>query len=102
MSIKTHIRSIVLIITVLAVGCSPTCKLVDGEYLLVKNVIDNDSKLVSKGDISNFLRQKPNRRIFGFYRFHLQVYNLVDQEKLEKRVGILTEKNDRRNLKRKT
>ncbi len=91
-----------LIIAVLAVGCSPTRKLVDNEHLLVKNVIKNDSKLVSNGDVSNFLRQKPNRKIFWIYRFHLQVYNLVDQGKLEKRAKVLTEKNNQRNLRRKT
>jgi outer membrane protein assembly factor BamA len=73
----------------------------ENEYLLTKNVIENDSKVVSKSDLESFLRQKPNRRIFGFYRFHLQVHNLVNQEKLEKRVDVLTEKNNKRNAKRK-
>lgn len=85
----------------LASSCSPTRKLGENEYLLTKNVIENDSKVVSKSDLESFLRQKPNRRIFGFYRFHLQVHNLVNQEKLEKRVDVLTEKNNKRNAKRK-
>lgn len=85
----------------LASSCSPTRKLGENEYLLTKNVIENDSKIVSKSDLESFLRQKPNRRIFGFYRFHLQVHNLVNQEKLEKRVDVLTEKNNKRNAKRK-
>lgn len=82
-------------------SCSPTRKLGDNEYLLTKNVIQNDSKVVSKSDLESFLRQKPNRRIFGFYRFHLQVHNLVNREKLEKRVDVLTEKNNKRNARRK-
>lgn len=83
-------------------SCSPTRKLADGEYLLVKNIIKNDSKVVSKSDLESYIRQKPNRKIFGFYRFHLQVHNLVNQEKLEKRAKILDEKNAKRNARRKS
>lgn len=70
---------------------------------MVKNVIKNDSKVVSKGDLESFIRQKPNRKLFvlAFFRFHLQVHNLVNQEKLEKRVAILEKKNEKRNLRRK-
>lgn len=101
MTIK-HLTSLfILSLALFAVSCSPTRKLADGEYLLTKNVIENDSKVVSKGDLESFIRQKPNRKVLGFYRFHLQVYNLVNREKLEKRVEILEEKNQKRNLKRK-
>lgn len=90
-----------LAITMMVAACSPTRKLADGEHLLVKNSIKNDSKVVSKDDLESFLRQKPNRKIFGFYRFHLQVYNLVNQQKLEERVTVLEEKNQRRNERRR-
>jgi outer membrane protein assembly factor BamA len=57
---------------------------------------------VSKGDLEGYIRQKPNRKLFAqaFFRFHLQVYNLVNQERLEKRVEILTKKNQKRNARR--
>ena len=66
-------------------------------------MVQSDSKVVSKGDMGSFIRQKPNRKLLVllFFRFHLQVHNLVNQEKLEKRVEILTEKNEKRNAKRK-
>jgi outer membrane protein assembly factor BamA len=89
-------------VSVLAVSCSPTRKLAEGEYLMTKNVIKNDSKVVSKSDLENFVRQKPNRKILGFYRFHLQVHNLVNQEKLDARVSILEAKNEKRNQRRKS
>lgn len=84
-------------------SCSPTRKLSEGEHLLVKNVIKNDSKVVSNGDLQSFIRQKPNRKLFvlAFFRFHLQIHNLVNQEKLEQRVDVLTKKNEKRNLRRK-
>ncbi|MCF8276498.1 MAG: BamA/TamA family outer membrane protein [Flavobacteriales bacterium] len=101
MIIKNAARYFLLAFSVLAVSCSPTRKLSDGQYLLTKNAIQNDSKKVSKGDLEAFIRQKPNRRIFGFYRFHLQVNNLVNQEKLEERALVLEEKNKQRNIRRK-
>ncbi|MBL4586885.1 MAG: BamA/TamA family outer membrane protein [Flavobacteriales bacterium] len=103
LSTNNYIRILLLVIGTALVGCSPTRKLVDGEYLVVKNVIDNDSEQVSKGDLLNFIRQKPNRKVLFllFFRFHLQVYNLVNQNKLEKRVSVLEEKSRKKNLKRK-
>lgn len=104
MRLKPHSLFILVAVALTAASCSPTRRLSDGQYLLVKNVVEEDSKVVTKGDLEAFVRQKPNRKLFGqaFYRFHLQVYNLVDQEKLDRRVAILTDKNNRRNAKRKT
>ncbi|MGB0369495.1 MAG: hypothetical protein ACPGD8_08820, partial [Flavobacteriales bacterium] len=88
----------------MAASCSPTRKLAEDERLLVRNVIKNDSKVVSKGDLEGFIRQKPNRKLFVllFFRFHLQIHNLVNREKLEKRVAVLERKNAKRNLRRKS
>lgn len=102
LTIKSQLQYLFLAIAVMAASCSPTRKLADGEQLLVKNVIHNDSKTVAKSDLEGFLRQKPNRKIFRFYRFHLQVYNLVNQKKLDERVAILEEKNEKRNEKRRS
>ena len=41
-------------------------------------MIINKIFLVTKSDILNILRQKPNKKIFGFYPFHLNIYNLSD------------------------
>lgn len=81
-------------------ACSPTRRLQEGEYLLVKNKVENDSKLVSKSELEGFIRQKPNRRILGFYRFHLQVHNLVSEERLESSVNRVIAKNEQRNQRR--
>lgn len=90
-----------LALSVLVVSCSPTRKLVEGEYLLTKNIIKSDSKVVSKSDLESFIRQKPNRKILAFYRFHLQVHNLVNQQKLDDRALVLQERADRRNERRR-
>lgn len=81
-------------------ACSPTRKLAEGEYLLVKNKVVNDSKQVTNSQLEGFIRQKPNRKILAIYRFHLQVYNLVNEEKLNASAARLEAKNDVRNAKR--
>ncbi len=81
-------------------ACSPTRKLADSEYLLVKNTLKVDSGKVDKDGLAQLIRQRPNRRILGFYRFHLQVWSLVDQEKVAKRADELELKNDARNKRR--
>lgn len=48
----------------------------DDEKLLVKNKIEHiDKTKVDISDETEYLRQKPNRRLFGIYRFHLRAYN---------------------------
>lgn len=83
-------RNAVIILFILSVAaamqsCSPTRHLKPNEHLLQKNVILNNNTHLESAEMLNYVRQKPNRKILGFYRFHLQVYNLVNLEKEEKR-----------------
>ncbi|MCF8256856.1 MAG: outer membrane protein assembly factor [Flavobacteriales bacterium] len=95
-----HVAALGLMLALLAGGCSPTRKLEQGEHLLVKNKVVNDSRIVSKSDLEGFIRQKPNRRILGFYRFHLQVFNLVNEQKMEAAGKRIAAKNEARNIRR--
>lgn len=85
---------------ILLSSCRATRKLSDNEFLLVKNKIEVDSGKVDKEELAKFIRQKPNRRIVGFIRFHLWVYNLVDLDKVEVRKKELKEKREAKNQKR--
>jgi len=100
MALKRHVPKLVVALTLTVSACSPTRKLQEGEYLLVKNKVENDSRVVTKSELEGFIRQKPNRKILGFYRFHLQVFNLVDDEKLEAASQRIADKNDARNRRR--
>jgi outer membrane protein assembly factor BamA len=51
----------------------------EGQYLLNRNQIEIEEASIKKSDLNSYFRQRPNRRIFGFYRFHLQVYNIADE-----------------------
>ncbi len=57
-------------------SCSPVRYVPDQKYLLTYNKIEVNGQGVSKRDLSDYLRQQPNKKIFGFLRFHLGVYNL--------------------------
>ena len=92
----------ILLITsyILFSSCGATRKLGDKEFLLIKNKIEIDSGKVNKEELTKYIRQKPNRRIVGFVRFHLWVYNLVDLDKVEARKKELKEKREVKNQKR--
>lgn len=60
-------------------SCSPLKGLRDGETLLNKNIIKIDKPELKDG-IRSILKQKPNRKILGVFRFHLSVYALANKE----------------------
>ncbi len=60
-------------------ACSPTRNIPEDQYLLNRNRIEAEDVEVRTHELRNFLQQSPNRRLFGFYRFHLGVYQLADR-----------------------
>ncbi len=68
----------VLLIAWVFSSCSPVRDLEEGQYLLNKNIIKNDKPELNKG-IESILKQKPNRKILGLFRFHLGVYSLANR-----------------------
>lgn len=60
-------------------SCNPTRRLPEGQHLLNRNRIEIEDADISKSDLRTYIRQRPNRRIFGFYRFHLNMYQLADR-----------------------
>jgi outer membrane translocation and assembly module TamA len=82
---KTHSSGefvFLLILTVLIYSCNPTKYVPEGETLLDNNHISVDKDGIKKVDLAPYIRQKPNKKIFGA-RFHLGLYNLsnIDKEK---------------------
>jgi len=64
-------------------ACRPTRHIPDGTYLLTKNEIKSNSDALNNESIEKFIKQKPNRKVLFFIRFHLGVYNLGDKEWLK-------------------
>ncbi len=63
----------------LASSCSLTRNIPDNSYLLRRNKIAIEDSQVKADELRTFVRQKPNRKILGFYRFHLSIYQLADR-----------------------
>jgi outer membrane protein assembly factor BamA len=61
-------------------SCNPTKYVLEGESLLNENHIIINKEGVTKSDIVPYIKQQPNKRIFGT-RFHLGLYNLSNLEK---------------------
>ena len=75
LSYKGVVAGIVLL-SFLVAGCQTNKYIPDKEYLLSKVDIRIDKKSIDKNEFRSYLKQKPNTRIFGFWRFHLGLYNL--------------------------
>lgn len=71
--------SLLLLLTALLVGCMPTRNIPEDSHLLHRNRVVLDDTHLRGGDLRGLIRQKPNRRILGFYRFHLNVYQFADR-----------------------
>ena len=66
-------------------SCNPYKQLAEGQYLLEKVEVDYKLpskiqkaefyKKVSTDDISDIIKQKPNNKLLGLFKFHLRVYS---------------------------
>ncbi len=61
-------------------GCSVVRDVPDGQHLLNKNIIKTD-RSEYRENIVAVIKQKPNRKILGLFRFHLGVYTLANHGK---------------------
>ena len=62
-------------------SCSTTKFVPQDQYLLDKAYVKcTDDKSVSTGTLRNYLRQKQNTEIFGFWKLQLQIYNTAPRD----------------------
>ncbi len=82
----SYIRSFLIIaLPLFLFSCSPTRRLKEGEHFLVQNTILDNPKKLDKKEMEPFIKQKPNRKIFTIFRFHMWLYNLVDEDRLKRK-----------------
>jgi len=69
-------------VLIIAVSCNPTKYVPQDETLLDENHINLNREGIKKSDLLPYIKQKPNKRIFGT-KFHLGLYNLsnINKEK---------------------
>ena len=99
--------SIVLLLLIIH-SCSITKYVPEDKYLLDKNnlVSVQDSAIlfakhlnIDEEEIKSILKQKPNRRLLGKFRFHLWLYNLSNEKRIERRKPVQEEKAKKKNKK---
>jgi outer membrane protein assembly factor BamA len=72
------------VMLILVASCSPTRRLKEGEYLLVKNQMETSSSpTLSRLGSESFILPRPNRKFLGFWRLYLQIYNLPNPDKVD-------------------
>ena len=73
------LRGMVIAMIAVAVwACNPVRYVPNNQYLLKANKIETNGGDVSDNDLEDYFRQQPNKKIFGFIRFHLGMYNLAN------------------------
>jgi len=78
------------LMAVVLTSCQTVKYVPDNQYLLLKSKILVDNKSINKVELKTYLKQKPNTKILGFWRFHLGLYNLSskgDEDGILKRIG---------------
>lgn len=72
------------IIMFLLNSCSTTKYVPDGEYLLNKTKIEVKDSKTPNNNLSQYLRQRPNFKVFGLFRIYLGIYNLSGRDTSKK------------------
>ncbi|NTW31808.1 MAG: BamA/TamA family outer membrane protein [Bacteroidetes bacterium] len=80
---------IIAIVCTFLFSCNATRTLTEGKFLVNRNNIFIDNKNINKDDINSYIKQKPNRKILGFVRFHLGIYNYAKLGKSESKFDSL-------------
>lgn len=72
------------VIVLFSASCNPARHIPENKYLLNKTKIKADDKNINTSELEPYLKQKPNRKMLMFFRFHLAMYNLSKRGKERK------------------
>ena len=63
-------------ILVILAACNVTKNLGPKEYLLIQNKFHINTPKVTADDLSGYLQQQPNKKLFGLFRSNIALYNM--------------------------
>ena len=93
MSLKTKCGLFVLIIAMIFLNaCNVTKPLPEKDYLLIKNKFRISNRKISSDELSGYIQQTPNSKLFGLFRTNIALYNLGNKGKNTKFKKWLREK----------
>jgi outer membrane protein assembly factor BamA len=73
---RSKLRFVMLMLALLAAGCSPTRHLKEGEYFFTGYKIKSDNKSIDKDEYASYVRQKPNKKFFFLFRLQMGLYQM--------------------------
>ncbi len=78
---KSFIKILLLVSLTFLFSCRLTKKVPNGSALLFKQKIkieypEKTTAKLEEKELYNFIKQTPNKKLFGFFRFHLLLYNI--------------------------
>jgi outer membrane protein assembly factor BamA len=65
----------------IAAACNVTKNLPPHEYLLIKNKFKINTPKVSEDELSGYIQQTPNKKLFGLFRANIACYNMGSKGK---------------------
>ncbi len=71
---------LVVLVMMLLASCSATKYVPEGSYLLDGISVESDNKDINTNDLSLYLRQSPNSKLFGLFHTQLYIYNLSGRD----------------------
>lgn len=76
---KLHILLTIFAVSLACSSCIPGQNIPEEDYLLNRNRIKIEDADINSHELEAYVRQKPNRRTLGLFRFHLYVYQIADK-----------------------
>lgn len=67
----------IILMTLLVTSCKSTKLVGEDEYMLNQLSITCDNPQIDEGDLDASMKQKPNRKTLGIFKFHLWTYNIT-------------------------
>lgn len=74
-------RPFTLILLLIFAGCNVTKNLQPKESLLIKNKFHINTRKITSDDLSGYLQQQPNKKLFGLFRANIVLYNMGSKGK---------------------
>ena len=78
---KTRLLIISIVLILCFSGCSTSKRLTEKQYLLTKNIITENDRKIRKQKIHDLIKQKTNKKIWGFLPIYLHIHNLGKYKK---------------------
>ncbi|NOZ47270.1 MAG: BamA/TamA family outer membrane protein [Chlorobi bacterium] len=82
--ISTLLKLFISSFLLLNYACKSTRYVPKGKYLLNKVKIETIGQEINKDELYTYIQQKPNRKTFFVFKFHLAVYNIINGGKERK------------------